>query len=381
MVFHWWLVSPPAWNFIAHGVRPEQDFTFLLLAKTPANLVLGGATLVLVFFVMSGAVLALTFTEVDKKRFVPYALKRFCRIYVPYAFTVILSLIVMNMVRPAPVETLSVWFNTFSWSQAITPLTFVNYVLMTNHDTTLDPVVWSLAHELRISLVFPLLLFFVVRWQVAALIGITALSVAAEVILGWFHVHWIIGEVLASIKYCYLFAFGAALYLNPVELTARGASPKTRSVVLWVIAMVPVFVSVQISPLLECTSAFLISSTAAILIVALALSANAVSHRVLASGWAVWLGKLSYSLYLIHIPILLVVLHLFYGDAPILVLFVLASAVTILLAWLMAATVELSSQQLGRWLAKRYLRGGLRPQVGAVVTGGLDRSSRQVQNF
>ncbi len=359
MVFHWWLLKPSAWNFAAHGVQPAPMSPLYLLIKTPVNLLLGGSTAVLVFFVMSGTVLAVSFTEVDNKQYIPYALKRFCRIYLPYAVAVALSLIAMNLLQPRPIDTLSVWFNTYSWTHPITAGGFVNYVLMTNKDTTLDPAIWSLAYELRISLIFPVLLFFLGRWRLPGLIAVTALSVGAQLIEG-FGVSGIGHQLLDTLKYLYLFAFGAAFYLSPVRVADGNARPKALFLVAWLIALVPIFLAIQISALNISTSAFLLSSLGAILVVALALSSNPISNQVLASGWATWLGKISYSLYLLHIPVLLTVVHLLYGDLPTSLLFASGSLAAIFLAWLMAITFERSSQRLGRWLARLYIHGRLR---------------------
>ena len=65
-----------------------------------------------------------------------------------------------------------------------------------------------------------------------------------------------------------------------------------------------------------------------------------------------WLGKVSYSLYLIHIPIILALLHGSRGQAhlPSLILAIILSLLT---AGLMQATVEKGSQRLGRLIATR----------------------------
>ena len=61
--------------------------------------------------------------------------------------------------------------------------------------------------------------------------------------------------------------------------------------------------------------------------------------RFLSGGAALWLGKVSYSLYLVHLPILLTLLHLFSGQVP--------------LPALLAATVVISLIAAGlsyRWI-------------------------------
>ena len=67
-----------------------------------------------------------------------------------------------------------------------------------------------------------------------------------------------------------------------------------------------------------------------------------------------WLGKVSYSLYLIHVPLLLAAVHLTYGRAPLGVTIPAVVAASLLCAELMHRFVELPSIRLGRVL------GGLR---------------------
>ncbi|WP_176480139.1 acyltransferase [Mesorhizobium sp. WSM3859] len=350
MFFHWWLLSPAVWNVVSKGVIPAAGSPLFMISKTPLNVLVAGSSAVFIFFVISGVVLALTFEEVDRHDSVAFIVKRFCRIYLPYAVAILVSLSAMLLVQPAPVPGLSEWFNTYAWSQTITPLRLLNYVLMTNHDTTLDPVIWSLAHELRISLVFPLIFFFMARHGTVALVALVAFSLAAEIILAIAHVHWVIGEFLNTGKYLFLFAFGIWLY-------RRGAAPghregRARTLVLGVSALIAIFLSARIDLLAFTPAAFLLSTVGSILVVALALGQNAIANA-LASNGAVWFGRISYSLYLMHIPVMLFILHQFHARAPAGLLFVTGIAAAIGVAWLMSMTVERFSQRLGRWLATR----------------------------
>jgi peptidoglycan/LPS O-acetylase OafA/YrhL len=148
--------------------------------------------------------------------------------------------------------------------------------------------------------------------------------------------------------------------LKPVRLK--------EGLLLWLIPSATIFLSIRIDALNESSIAFLLSGIGAIFIVALTLSSNPISNRVLASGWAVWFGKISYSLYLLHIPVLLTVVHLFYGNVPVPLLFVIGSLIAIFLAWMMAITVERYSQRLGRWLAKLYMHRPVRSVTEARAT-------------
>jgi peptidoglycan/LPS O-acetylase OafA/YrhL len=354
MVFHWWLLSPLTWDVARNDVPPEQGTLLHLFLKTPLNVLMAGNPGVMAFFVISGTVLALTLREVDKEAYRPFVIKRFCRIYLPYMAAVLMSLVAMVLIRPEPIAGLSFWFNAYSWSHDFGPVWFLNYVLMTNHDTTLDPVIWSLGHEMRVSIIFPLLYLILKRGGLWALASITALSMAAEAAQATLAMHWTVREVLSTVKYLYLFAFGTMLYLHPFG--THDTSPRARVIsgLLWLPTLALASWSVRLDPLGDKAQAFVTAGAAGIMIVALCLRSNWMSDRVFGSRVARWFGKMSYSLYLIHIPVLLVLVHLFSGTVDIVVIGLAGILGAILLAWGMSATVERWSQLLGRRLAAPY---------------------------
>ena len=352
--FHWWLLQPSAWNFVSKKILPPYTDLQYFLAGTPLNVFVAGSVSVSIFFVISGAVLALTFSEIDKEQFAPFALKRFCRIYLPYFVVVVASFCAMMLLHPRRIEGLSSWFNTYAWSHRISPITFLNYLLMTGHDTTLDPVVWSLDHELRISFLFPVMFIFLRRGGTVALGSILLASFGAGAALRAFHTNWIVAELLSSIQYLWLFAFGAALFLLRVHVKEICVRAPMKTVALWLLALLLISISTRIDPLLGSGLSFCLSGIAAVLIVGLTLAPNWVSNKLFDSPPAIWLGKISYSLYLLHIPILLCIMHLFFGKLPLFVLFAVGISATLAMSWGMAVTIDRSSQQLGRRLATVY---------------------------
>jgi peptidoglycan/LPS O-acetylase OafA/YrhL len=61
------------------------------LTMTPLHTLWSGYEAVLLFFVLSGFLLALPFVDERPPRYVEYAIKRFCRIYIPYLFAMLMS--------------------------------------------------------------------------------------------------------------------------------------------------------------------------------------------------------------------------------------------------------------------------------------------------
>ena len=93
------------------------------------------------------------------------------------------------------------------------------------------------------------------------------------------------------------------------------------------------------------------------------------SDRVLSAPPLVWLGKVSYSLYLIHVPLLVSAVHLTYGRLPLGVTIPAVIAASLLCAELMHRFVELPSIRLGRILGGLRRPGGALPAPERVAAG------------
>jgi peptidoglycan/LPS O-acetylase OafA/YrhL len=201
----------------------------------------------------------------------------------------------------------------------------------------LDPPMWSLVHEMRISIIFPLIALFVVKdWRVAAIVAFFISLASAYVNRAHLLPDWPY-QPSNTLQYVFLFAAGAALSLHAPGVRDRLARISIPArVVLWVAALVAI------------TLPF-IDIFAATLLVALCLAPwadAAMSHAVPA-----WLGRVSYSLYLVHMPVLYTMMHLFWGKLPLIVLLAFAVLVALLVSELTYRFVERPAISLGRRLA------------------------------
>ena len=90
----------------------------------------------------------------------------------------------------------------------------------------------------------------------------------------------------------------------------------------------------------------------ALLIVALCLRGGRAAW-LLSHPASQFLGRISYSLYLLHVPILLFVAHHFAGALPLHLLVVPIAIVSILVASAFHAAVDAPAQAIGRWAGRR----------------------------
>ncbi len=112
-----------------------------------------------------------------------FVLKRICRIYLPYLASLFFVITLNAALSQGGLAGMNEWFNK-TWPLPITWEPIVRHViLLDSFDTArFSPPFWSLVHEMRISLVFPLvalLVFYRPRWAAAFAI---MLSVAGIVL-------------------------------------------------------------------------------------------------------------------------------------------------------------------------------------------------------
>jgi peptidoglycan/LPS O-acetylase OafA/YrhL len=214
-----------------------------------------------------------------------------------------------------------------------------------------NTAIWSLVHEMRISLVFPAIIVIVglrVRYALAVFgllsIGGTFLNNAiAAGETGYF----------ASVHYCALFGVGALIAKNRVKIcrlyTASSGTAKTSFVLTGLLLyLYGRFIALQ---------TFAVSGDeangagAGILVITALASARA--RKLLAPQWCSFLGRISYSLYLVHGTVLFSLVYLFYPIVPWPVIGILYVLLALLTAQLSYRFVEVPSIQAGKLLADK----------------------------
>jgi peptidoglycan/LPS O-acetylase OafA/YrhL len=137
-----------------------------------------GRPAVVFFFVLSGFVLAVSL-KTGTPGYAAFAVRRLCRIYLPYAAAILISA-AAYWCSPEPRFPPASWASQ-TWGEPANAALMVHHLLMplAGVDLTLDRSAWSLVHEIRISLVFPLLWLAAERAPritVGALIAVAAVG-------------------------------------------------------------------------------------------------------------------------------------------------------------------------------------------------------------
>jgi peptidoglycan/LPS O-acetylase OafA/YrhL len=107
-------------------------------------------------------------------------------------------------------------------------------------------------------------------------------------------------------------------------------------------------------PLLVCAGA--------VLLVAVCAFEQPVAKLLRAAPF-VWLGRVSFSLYVVHLPVLLTLVHLLHGRFPVGLIATAAIPFTIAVAALLERWVEGPAQALARW----FLKSCPRPRFARLI--------------
>lgn len=324
---------------------------------SPLHIFFAGNEAVMLFFILSGFVLALPFLKGKDTNYTAYLVKRLCRIYIPYIVAVLIGIgfaLYFSRGGAEGYETHRMFLSTVDVGLVL------NHIFMIGvYDTAaINPPIWSLVHEMRISLIFPLLMVLIIRldWKKVMLIA-AALSISSLVINVLFPPDNPAVSFEKTFHYISLFLMGALLAKHKDDLIVRFQQTKrslrpvlaTTGVMMFTYP----FWFISDSFLLHnfVVNDWIVAGGAAIFILS-SLSFKGVS-TVLTKRPFLLLGRISYSLYLVHAIVMFVVIKLIGTSLPFPMTGVIIIVASLLVAYFFSNLVEKTSIKLGRKLSKR----------------------------
>lgn len=354
------------------NVMYEQAFEWIqLLERTPLGVLWKGHAAVVVFFTLSGFVLYLLLAKARLS--VPaYVAKRVVRLYVPYFAAIVLGIIGASFVTGDTLGDFNGWIGKFwswpvTWSSVADHVWFVGQFNSDRYDFT----IWTLVHEMRISLLFPIIFIIVrrMRWW-AALMPFVVASVTMVVlrqplvednadIIG-FATHGGLTAYVLTVHYLLAFAIGASLaHHRHVLFPAYARLPGRTRVLLGILTLMlfahggALFHVFGLKTMMPYDWPLMIASA----LLLLAAAAEPGFRHLLERPAYLYLGKVSYSLYLFHPLVLLAMLHLFAGKLPLGWLLLLTFGLCFVVSDLAYRLIEQPALHLSRKAADQVGRG------------------------
>lgn len=262
---------------------------------SPLHLVWAGGEAVLVFFVLSGFVLVRQQSGPRRLTWKTYYPSRLLRLYLPVVVAVLFAALLASIVsRPALADRQSHWMQDHQ--APVTLWSIVRNATLVSPDF-LDSPLWSLRQEVVFSLVLPVALLLVSLagrlWFVGAAAAI-ALSAA--------------GAALGSAWLTYLPVFLVGCLLASAHDHRRFRLTGASGPLLAAVGVLLLTTRWWLTPLSDRLSvvvpAAVLVGAGVIVVVAIGWEA---ARRPLQSRVSQWLGKVSFSLYLVHEPIVVLV--------------------------------------------------------------------------
>jgi peptidoglycan/LPS O-acetylase OafA/YrhL len=153
----------------AFCMMPTTPVMLERIGHTPLHFIYDGTSAVLLFFVLSGFVLNLRYAQASE--YPPhwvstFLIRRFFRIYPAFFVAIGLGLLLRHFLYdPSASSVFSDWFSTY-WRHPMVLKDFVRMLTLISPGfdiSQIDPPMWSLQYEMRISLFFPLVIWITNR--------------------------------------------------------------------------------------------------------------------------------------------------------------------------------------------------------------------------
>ena len=316
-----------------------------------------GDAAVIVFFMLSGYVLALPFFRQARPGYSGFLAKRVCRIYIPFAVTIALTSVCCQLMDLAtPREDASAWLNEQMVGGTDRSVVAGHFLMIGSAPyITMNSPMWTLVYELRVSMVFPLLMILCKNTRLAllAIAFVTVASIRSLVAAGqsapWandsFWITWL--WMMRVIPY-----FGIGVLLSKHSEQIRALLQRLPYLARNALLALPImalaighqgYLSIRREILFDVGM-----PVALVMALNLRWLAALLNRAVLQ-----WLGHISYSVYLVHTPIIVLMFRVLEGHAPIWAIVGAVVIATLTAASISYRFVELPAMEWGRRLAAR----------------------------
>jgi peptidoglycan/LPS O-acetylase OafA/YrhL len=360
--------------------KPVSNPAVWALTFTPLHLLWAGDEAVILFFVLSGLVLALPYFNGREPFYPSYLIRRFFRIYVPYIVVVSVSaVLLLGSLSKYPMPGVSDWFSSM-WSHAVQAKEYLKLIFMVDRPSNVDDPAWSLAYEMRISLFFPLICLAVRGLNGWMTLGLGVFLNEASRAAVYHFPYLQPGASTVYFSSFFVFGCGLAKYKGAVQTYLARLKPWQKAAL--VLAALGLYNLVWETeglgyfglafPHDKLIRAFA-PAMGAVLLISCALSFEKLQN-LLHSKILLWLGKVSYSLYLTHLIVLAAAIYFLPESRPLPARVMVGAFLALPAAAFSYQFLELPCIKIGHSLAKK-LDGKRRFEPEAPRAVGLQGES------
>ena len=282
-----------------------------IIAKTPINLIYSGHLAVCIFFCLSGFVLSIGFISNEKQVFlIPQIIKRYVRLVIPIFFSIffacaLIKIDLMYNHEVAPLTKSTAWLSTLycfspSWIDATINALITVFFVGSNYVT----VLWTIPYEFFGSILVFLLLFL--RMFVRSVSDSRNLMISVYLCGSLFFLNSYLLCFIAGMMCAELYAFQPKIILKNNQIIFLlllagyiGSYPALETSTLYL----PVDTIINFIPNINENRMKMCHIFSASILLFITLY-SPIIKKVLTTKFPQFLGKISFSLYLVHLPII-----------------------------------------------------------------------------
>ncbi|MBE7149453.1 acyltransferase [Bacillus mycoides] len=341
-----------------YSYEDNKPFVVYLLKETPFRIIFSsGNESVIVFFILSGFVLYES-VQKNNSHYGLYLLKRICRIYIPYVVAITIAILCQLTMSQYGISYLSKWFNQTWTIESSFNLVIQHLLLIGKYNTdAYNSVIWSLVHEMRISIIFPLVLMVCLRKTVRySLLSLFSFSICSVLVLFLFHSSLTLTSYALTFHYTVLFLVGALVAKYKNNLIVFYSNCTKCKKILWFLLAILFYMYEGIIGEIKVLNNFILRdyvvAISACLFVILSLSVSTFSS-LLRNKYLLYLGKISYSLYLYHLISLFSLIYILNDILPVTIILIMSLILSFILATISYLFVEKFAFTIGKYITKQ----------------------------
>lgn len=325
-----------------------------------------GHAAVILFFVLSGFVLSLPLLSGKALNYRVFLVKRIFRIYFPYLIAIVFSIVLATVLSKGGIDELSDWFNR-SWNTPVTAGLILEHLLLVpnGHFDVYNNVIWSLVHEMRISLIYPIIYIIIVKfnWKICISISVLfSLIAGLNEYFGFQISNAYFTTYYDTFHYTAMFIMGGLLvkHLNDLLQFYKKLSVFAKWALFIVAFCFYNFSGIGSMIITKMGLPFgrifgdYIITLGSLIIILISIGSTQIAKFLLAKPIK-FLGKISYSLYLYHLVVLFSLIYLLYNITSLWVIYVLTIVVSILVATASYHFIEMPFIKLGKKVSNKFI--------------------------
>jgi peptidoglycan/LPS O-acetylase OafA/YrhL len=358
LINHCLIVYPALYELLnSRDTNSSTALKYLLFS--PIITIWNGHAAVILFFILSGFVLSVSHYNNSTFNYSSYLIKRIVRLYIPYFVIITISVILINYyLGKYGMDHLSARFNE-TWTFKINLTDYIKLLLLRGKINIVNSPLWTVIIEIEISVILPIFIIIIKKINFIKSIILVILCIVCLKIVTYSKITNFIPDLI-YIYYLQFFLFGSILY----KYRSKIKSLEIKNVFILAIVFIVILffynwewlivwaIKYDKQNTFYAISDYMIA-IGCILLMTISISNTCSIKKILNNRITIFLGKISFSLYLIHQILILFMVYSFRLISYNYLLFIII-AISLPVSFAYYYYIEQPAINLGAFLAKSF---------------------------